>query len=473
MQKEKVMNGQSQMQGQVQSQLQVPFWYQVKNRKFSYKDVFAQSLNNVSYKYYDQNKYVLFFLCCLFNHNKYIDSIHIIQLIIDAKRDNTHQLSSILCLYFFILFNGTYIGENITDYETYTIGKHTIILQEQFDVDLFTQWMHLILTFFFDIGPLNLDFNCSSTSNTTSSSGTSNNNQMAILKAIEYNRFLDNQGFDLKNKTVNKFHNLQIQHENMLQLVDFYQGKSFPKILLSYRDDVKFFTSVVYNFWPKVLFTLQKEKQFNENEIVILRKAHSELCTRSDCDFLFDYIEEFVKVFGKEYILSIELLESIKPSPEQDAMYASNFLKKLTEKDRKKYLYQKFPVSEIQVDRFVQEIKKEGFEKVFKKLINQFTTRYKEDLKEQGYELINNNFFSNTENIFLYDLSDCYMHIEENNVYIFLPEEISYIQKKKLNPFTNWKIDLKIQEKKTESLKESVSIVKSWEIILRREITLD
>ena len=65
------------------------------------------------------------------------------------------------------------------------------------------------------------------------------------------------------------------------------------------------------------------------------------------------------------------------------------------------------------------------------------------------------------------------MHIEENNVYIFLPEEISYIQKKKLNPFTNWKIDLKIQEKKTESLKESVSIVKSWEIILRREITLD
>jgi hypothetical protein len=277
---------------------------------------------------------------------------------------------------------------------------------------------------------------------------------------------------DLRSKTINKFCTLQMQHNNLIMLADFFKGKKFPEFLIEYRFDVDFFTSVVENYWPKILYTLYLEREFDEEEIKIIRNAHIELISNADCDFLFHYIEEFSKIFGEQYILTVELKSSLKSSPEHDAINVYNFMKKLTGQERQKYLYQKFPVSDKQVERICEEIRKDGFETVLTKYLDHYSKNYKAELEFQGYNLINDTFFSNTYNIFFYDLTECHFHIEGENMYVFLPEEMNYIREKQINPYTNQKINIKFSDNKIDNTKESISIIKTWETILRREINV-
>lgn len=442
--------------------MDLPLWYQVKNHKLGFKDFLLLTLNNTKTNETDQTKYSIFFLSCLFNHHKYIDSLHLIQTILNSRKNNTHQLSLVMCLYLYHLFYGPYTNEAAFEFDSHKITKHTITVQDHFNISLLTQWIHLLLTSFFDIGVLSFDF--------------SDKEITKITKCLEYNKFLTDHNIEVKNKTVTKFYNLQKQHENLVALVSFFRGEVFPEFLLPYRKNTEFFKSVVRNYWPKVLYTLSMNSEFTEDEIVIIRNSHKELHLHGNIEFLFDYIEEFSKIFGPKHELSLELQKFILPDPQNDALYAHNYLILLSEKERQKYFYQNLPISNSQLVRLTDEIRENGFEKVFTKYISRYITRYKEDLEYQSYNLFNDTFFLNPDSIFLYESSQWNIYIEEPipnvekiNIYIFLNDELEYLKEKQVNPYTNKKFkDFPYPEMK--SLTKSCSILSLWENILRRKI---
>ena len=440
--------------------METPFWYLVKNHKIGFKEFFATSLNTTLNPDTDQKKYTLFFLSCLFNHEKYLDSLHIVQILFNSRINNTHQLSLIFCLYFYILFHGSYTNEPTSEYDSVLIQKRKISLQEHFNSAMLSQWINLILTYCFDIGVIEFE--------------SDKNETTQIEMASKYALFLQEHYMEIKNKTVHKLYDLQEKHNNLSSLIDFFSGVSFPNFLASYRHDKYFFASVVAKFWPRVLYTLHLHSAFTETEIAFLLKQHEYLHLQGNIEFMFDYIEEFIKIFGKQHLLAIQLQTFIQPNPGNDALFANSYLMKISEKDRQIYFYQNLPVSNFQLEILMKEIREEGFEKMFRRCADRFILRYKEDLALQGYSLVNDTFL-NSISIFLYEPIHWHLYVdskaEGRYIYIFLTDELEHLRTSQKNPYTNNPlVNFPIPEMR--SILKANSIISLWENILRRKIEL-
>ena len=438
-----------------QKTLQIPLWYLVKNHKFGFSDFLCRSLNAFSSQYREEERTILYFLICFYKHDKYVDGTHIVQHLLSSRFNKTHQLSFIFCIYFYLIFYGEYENDVAFTSTGEKLLRHNIFVQDYFDVPLFLQWMNIILSFLFNVGPVSYK------------SVTNHNSNEDTDKAMNYLNYLTHNCIIIKYKTVHKLYNLEQCHTMILQLLDFFNGKSFPPYLNIYKHNPHFFKSLVYNFWPQLLVTYN---DLNAEEMDTIRRAHDELHKHGDTDFFFDYISEFVKLFGRDHVLSQELQAYLISSKENDVHMIDSFMKKCTPEKRKRYFFQALPVSDTSLKSFLTQIQEKGFEEFITKCMNQYISRLKASFVEQNYSLVNEDFFSNAVSIFHYDYDQCVYHFVQSCVFVFLPEELHELRKTRTNPYTKEILPDSLFEKAENMIYPTVSIIKDWENILRRAL---
>lgn len=140
-----------------------------------------------------------------------------------------------------------------------------------------------------------------------------------------------------------------------------------------------------------------------------------------------------------------------------------------------------FPITDACLDSLGERVRTEGFEKVLLESIEIYKEKLKRDFEDQKYELMNQEFISNSESIYLTYYTDLILHFidQENSsssartkVYVFLPEEILQFSQNKLNPFTREPLPDEIFEI-AQQKKRSRSILQIWKRLLRRDIILN
>lgn len=430
-------------------QNKLPFWYLVKTHKYGFSDFLLRCLNAFYTQYPEQETMVLYFLSSLFNHDKYVDGTHIMHHIFSSRKNNTHQLSCIFCAYVYLLFYKKYDNDILFVGTSERLNAHKIYVQNYFDTTLMIQWINIILSYFFDIGPVEFD----------------EHSKINIHESLNYLNMLTEKSIILRNKTIRKLYNLSVSHNYLEDLASFFLGKKFPNYLNKYKNNVHFFTSLVYNYWPHPLRTYDT---FSKEQTEILKNAIQTLHKNGDIDFFLEYSETFVKLFGKTHEISLYLGSLMTPSSDNDLNIIRHTFQKIYPDLRKRYFFQQFPVSDVLLKKFCERIQEQGFEKFLQTCYAEHVNFCQTEFKKQNYSLVNETFFLNSNSVFIYSLEQCIYFFKDNYLYIFLPEELIHLKNTHLNPYTNEKLPDSLFFQAENMIVPSVSILDEWKKILRR-----
>jgi hypothetical protein len=164
----------------------------------------------------------------------------------------------------------------------------------------------------------------------------------------------------------------------------------------------------------------------------------------------------------------IQLKKYIEPSNESDRIKAQQFLKNLNPFQRRRHLPQFFPVIDIQIEKFLDHIRREGIIEALKPYITYNEKKIQEEIEFLKCQLVNDTIISTQNSIFLYSMRDLVFHIEDNRLYVFLPEELWKFDRRE-NPYNrellpDYLYKKEFQDYKTESIEET------WTRILRRNL---
>ncbi len=468
--------------------METPLWYRVKTHELSFDDYLQAGGNENMVE-----RYLIYFFSCLFQHDKYVSSssgsFHIIQLILNMKRNQagiSFQISSTtLPIYLYILFYGSYFTDPVSiQIPDQFVGPQQLTLGSYFTEEYLRNWLNLLLGGLFEIGPVvppghpmnSVTPLLCETSDELQSNGVTEL-ICGIKRACEYLIFTETNGLMIKSKSVPLLNSLKSVHDQIVETIQFFRGTgSLPTCLVPYRSDKRFFRSIVRQFWPGILKPLLP---FSTEEEEVIRSEHDLLYKTGEITFLFHYIKEFTKVFGLEAGLTRELRERIAPSPKNDSLFLLNELGHRSPRERAELFLAPFPITDASLKSIAEEVKTKGFEAVLGEYINMYRTKLKKDFEHQNYELINEEFISNSESIYLTCYRDLLFHFvdqegSKTKVYAFRPEEIlefSDTGSQRFNPFTREPLPDDVFSMAKQK-KRSRSIPEIWSRLLRREIIL-
>jgi hypothetical protein len=427
--------------------MSVPLWYQVYHKQLSFKE-FLDRFNDRQFQ--EREVLPIFVLSVLYEHDPYIKGSHILNYLM---YDNSVTERSIK--YFYLYWA---IGKGFSDdlrlagcpFEG-TFRSVNITLNIGFTSDYLNDWIGIILRAFFGISiflPENVE-------------------RTDLTKALKYSKKIQDGRFVFPEKTTEKMYKLSIAHDNMIELIQVFKSGPYPNVLKPYRKNLDTFKNIVLLFAPSILFN---EIPFSHAEWDIINVEHKRLYESGDIDFFLYYIEEFIKVFGRDHKLSIQLQKYIEPSYEIDRLRTEILLIKLNPIERQKYIPQKFGVTDSQLNKFFDHIKREGIVSALSPYI--LNNKKIVDVQLNGCELANDVITSTQYSIYLYPLEKLIFYTEEDDkVYVFLPEELLRFDKKE-NPYNRKPLPGHLyinlcEDEKTENLEEM------WTKILRHTVSFE
>lgn len=439
----------------MQSSIEIPLWYQVSQHKLSYHD-FDERFDVTFFK--DTEIFSILALASLYGHHPYVENTHIILRKLHPPSFTDREFC---CLYLYWVMHGSFREEFLLEGSSDggTFKHYHFRSPHDFDDDYIYNWIMIILRAFFHVTPIpkpNSNYHV--------------RDWDQLVTALNYAKKLDDQLIHVDNATIRKLYRLAKMHEHLTEIRSFLLGKSYPSILKPYRHNRDFFNCVVNTYWPAVLFTLNMQSTFDEEEIAILSDAHDRLYKGGDFEFVTHYIEKFVQLFGKDHPLSAKLQHYLKPSNKTDAYKVKQFLSTLTPIERRDYFAQAIIVSDRNLEKFSQEVAEKSFEHAFVPYLRANKQRIDFELQLSGYSLCNERVVSTQLPYYCYALHQLIFHVEGQYLYIFLPEELNQLNEKE-NPYTRsplpeYFFDECTDVEKTESFEDS------WEKILRRKLDL-
>ena len=430
-----------------------PLWYQVYHRHFSFKE-FLDRFNDKEFQ--ERDVLPIFVLSVLYGHDPYVNGMHILHALMGDKGITERALK-----YFYLYWS---IGKGFSDDFLLagnpiggTFRKINIRLPSSFTSEFIYDWMAIVLRAFFNIP-------CFIPNETYYQRG----NMKALAISLKYAEKAQEDRFEIQDKTTEKIYKLALAHSYLTELMQFFQSGIFPQILRPYRRDRTFFRSLVRCFWPPLLKAVQNDVSLSEEEMVIIEAEHRNLYEAGDIDFFIHYIETFAKTFGKDHPLVIQLHKYLEPSNENDRLRAEQYLKLQNPIQRRKYIPQYLPVTDLQLTYFINQIKEHGIIHAVKPYILNNKRIIEQQLELSGCELANDSIISTQCSIFIYSIDQLVLHTEGNKLYVFLPEELSKFAEKE-NPFNRQSLPdylfaISFQDLKSESLEEV------WSKILRHGV---
>jgi len=291
-----------------------------------------------------------------------------------------------------------------------------------------------------------------------------------LMKALKYTKKVQEARFEFPEKTTEKMYKLSVAHDNLNELIHVFKSRIYPTVLKPYRKNLDTFKNIVLLFSPPILDSLNKESPFTDLELGIINVEHKRLYESGDIDFFLYYIDEFIKVFNKEHLITIQLQKYLEPSHENDGLKADRFLRNLNPIERQEYIPQAFGVTDLQLNRFIDHIKREGIVSALMPYI--LNNKKIMEIQLNGCELANDVITSTQYSIYLYPLDQIIFHTEEDDkVYVFLSEELLQFDKKEnpynRNPLPDYLYEDLYEDQKTENLEEI------WTKILRHNISFE
>jgi hypothetical protein len=431
--------------------LSPPLWYQVCKKQFSFKE-FLDRYHDTEFQECDVLP--IFILSVLYNHDPYIKGVHIIHTLMQGKGISERALKYIY-LYWTIskgfgddlILDGTNLGGNFR--------KYMIKFPANFSEDYIYDWIGIILKSFFNILIYIPNMNYCTT------------NKEILIKALKYSGKAHDDRFSHPFKSTEKFYKLAIAHDSMNELVQFFKSGSYPFILNPYRKNRNFFRTLVTCFSPTML---KSAAPFSSEELLIIEEEHKNLYDKGDVDFFIHYIESFSNIFEPDHPLTIQIKKYINPSAENDRIRIEHFLRSKNPMERSLYFLQYFPVTDMQLNRFIDHVKREGVVNALKPYIMNNKYKIEQELFISGCELASDVIISTQHSIFLYSTDQLIFHAEDNKIYIFLPEELNKFEERK-NPYNRKPLPEYLylelyEDHKTDNLEEL------WTKILRHTIDL-
>jgi hypothetical protein len=429
-----------------------PLWYRVYSKQLSYKEFLDRFQNE---QFQDSETLPIFILSLIYNHDPYIDKTHIL---VNLMNDEITE-KAFKYFYFYWSNRKGFSDDSIIEGNNFGGNFHNIRIKfrPNFSAENLYDWIGIILKSFFNIHVF------------IPNEVTYKGSDMNMLKtALKYTEKVREGRFEFETRTMDKIYKIAVAHNILSELIEFFKSGVYPNILLPYRNDLVFFKNVVMMYSPIMLKSMLP---FNTRETRIIEKAHVRLYDKGDVDFFLYYIDEFTRIFGKNYTLSIKLQKYLEPSNESDQLKAEKFLRSQNPIQRQYYLPQYFPITDLQLERFSEYIKHKGIVAALKPYLLNNKKRIQEELDLAGCELANDIIITIQCSIFLYSPGFLIFHIEDNKVYVFLPEEIWKFDERK-NPYTRNPLPdylytmPALKEHRSENLEEI------WTKILRHNINL-
>lgn len=438
--------------------MEPPFWYKVAQMQLGFKEFLDRYNNNNLFQ--EKETLPIFIFACLNHMEPYVAERHILGHFINERNVSDRSLQY---FYLYWIFAGNYGDDTLIADSPIggTMSSFRLKFPVDFAADYLMNWIAIILRSFFCVGPL-----------IQSERKYTKRNFDLLSKIIAYAEQLNEERFIVANKTVPYINELMQAHETLVEIKQFLSGKIYPNILYSYRQDRRFVSSVIEQYWPVVLKTLDKYRSFDDWELNAIRESHQKLYEMGDVDFLFYYIDLFKRSFGEDHSLSMELDRYVKTSKENDRLRVEQYLRKINPNERRRYLPQYFPVSDTQVENFAKEVERNGFETAIYPYMQRVKTHITMDLQNTGAELLNPEFFSSQTSIYLYSPTEYILVPDGKNYYVFLLNELHHLKNDRKNPYNRADLPdyifLGLQ-----ILCESKNLEELWSSILRRKVELN
>lgn len=421
--------------------MSTPLWYRVYNKTLSFNE-FLDRFNDKQFQ--DRDVLPIFIFAVLYNHEPYIKGSHILNYLIldDGLPDRSLK-------YFYIYWALKKDFGKESRLANSLIGGDfsgvLINLDESFSSDYLNDWMGIILRACFGIGCYlpGVDKN---------------------VDTIKYSKLLIRSPFNIPNITPQKMDKLAMAHNNLLNLINFFKTTECSNYIIPSRKNLGTFKNIVTLYNPIILKSCEP---FNDLEMKVIQVEHTRLFESEDVNFFLYYIQEFIKVFPKEHTLTEQINKYLEISNEMDASNVSKFLSTIDPIKRQKYIPQRFPVINSQLESFIHQIHEKGFVSALMPYLLQNKKIFELELGE--CELVNDVITSSQYSIYLYPMNELILHKEENKIYVFLAEELVNFEKRE-NPYNRKSLPLYLYnnlDRKTENLEEI------WTKILRRNICLE
>lgn len=433
--------------------MESPLWYKVFQRRLSFSD-FLTRLEDP----YVLEKYVspIFVLSAFFNHDPYIENVHIINKAVPAILSD-ERLYRYVYLYYSLgkKFSEDFTLEGISN--AGSLKDITFVFNEDVNENHLYNWLASFLHCIFVFGPLNKEMPV---------------NVDEVEKLTQANLFISemkDNSFRFSGITVEKAYRLSIAHNKVKEVKEFFLGKRFPSILKPYRDDRKFFLSILNMQWPQLLYSVNLEKKFTKEEIDLINDTSTVIYNNAMLEFYLFYCSKMKELFGQEHPV-VEHLDHLNMiSPEKDAKRIREFMKCLNPYERKRWFLQRMIVVNRQIESFAKEVENSSFEKAFTKYLINNKRKLDEDIAMTGATLINTLSLNSQVPYYFYNFSDMIFHMNEKNLYFFLEDELSKLENN-VNPYDNQPLPMDIFPRKSKNKPMTLSIDEMWSNILRRRI---
>lgn len=436
--------------------MDTPTWYKVSQKQLDFREFLERYNDPLIFT----EKYVLpiFIFSCLQEHEPYVSEKHILMHLLNDKTLSERALKYVYLYWIFSKKSEENLLEN-TSLPT-TLSSYKFALPSDFSETYIYNWIQSILESFFSLSLLKQTLKIYS-----------KGNMEELVKILEYVENLKNKNFILFNNSIPKSYSLYQEHCILLDIKKFLNGESFPEILHSFRDDVMFFQNITYMYFPRILKTLDTYRTFNSSEIDIISNAHQKIRENGDIDFLFSYINLFLKSFGNDTILSKQLLNYLNVSKHDDYLRTNIFMKALDPSFRRYYIPQILPISDKQLAEFIKNVKENGFEETIKPYILFNKKLLEEQMKLINSKVINEETITTQTSIYLYSPLNLVFVPDNDKYYVFLNSEIDNLRKDKKNPYTRSILPEYIFKMPT-CYEPSQSLEQSWSNILKRNVDL-
>ena len=430
----------------------LPLWYRVYSKQLSFKE-FLDKFNDKQYQEHDVLP--IFILSVLYEHAPYINGVHVLSNLMSEEGINQRAFKY---FYLYWLIGKGFANDLILANNEHggTFSKITARFPCRFSSKNLYDWIGIILKSFFNIPifiPEEIPYE--------------RLNTRTLTIALRYLENAQNNRFQIHEKITENIYNLAIAHNSLYELIQLFKSGPYPSILQPYRKDLVFFRNVTSCFCPSMTKSMA---EFTERELEIIEEEHLRLYNHSEINFFVYYIESFAKVFDKENPSAVKLQKYLEPSNENDRIKAEQFLRSQNPIQRREYVPQYFPMNDTQLDKFIDDIKREGVVNALRPYILNSKRRILKELKSSKYELASNTIVSTQSSIFLYPMERLIFHTEEDKVYVFLPEELFKFEQKR-NPYNRKQLPdylfvTSSEDYRTETLEEI------WSNILRHNIDL-
>lgn len=425
--------------------MELPLWYRVAQRKISYKD-FETTFQNPLFA--EKEAFLIFFFATLYRHDPYIEGDHVLHRLMKGGSISDRELKY---FYLYRTFRPESNDEKIYAGSTETIGNFSIILPYSFS-ELLQNLLKLCLRSLFDIGYIEIPLQAYPP-----------RDFFVLQRILQY--FQENESkYHFKHQVVSETYTVVQIEENLQDLVKFFRGERFPKTLTPYRNQPGFFSQILSQSSPELLFSCAP---FSSSELEMIRNHHRKLYEKGDVHLFLGYVHGMKKYFGDSEITQ-DLSMFLLPTKQNDYYLVYNFLYALSPQGRARYLLQKIPVFDSQLNSFLKRIPEIGIEKLLLERVAYNRENLLREISQAGLQLDNEQTLASQDPIEFYLPDDFIWHSEGEHLYLFLKSDFQQIDRR-INPYNRKTLPESLFENLSES---SPSIEDLWSHVLRRKIEL-